>query len=115
MIIDDLRGKIKGLASRVGEYEQEIWVTLVVIMVCALVFGTGRLLWLDYSRAPIKVYNSAPDELQKSQNMKVFASSKGSKYYLPWCKSTIKAANKIEFQTEAAALAAGYQKAKGCK
>lgn len=45
---------------------------------------------------------------------KIYASSKGSKYYLPNCKSSIKEENKIYFNTELDAQNAGYQLSKSC-
>lgn len=46
---------------------------------------------------------------------RVYASSKGSKYYLANCKSSIKEENKIYFNTETDAQNAGYQLSKSCE
>lgn len=46
---------------------------------------------------------------------KIYASSKGSKYYLANCKSSIKEENKIYFNTEIEAQNSGYSLAKTCK
>lgn len=48
-------------------------------------------------------------------NSKIYASSKGSKYYFPNCKSSIKEENKIYFNKEVEAQNAGYFLAKSCK
>lgn len=45
----------------------------------------------------------------------IYASIRGKKYYYYNCKSTIKEANKIYFDSDAAALKAGYTLAAACK
>lgn len=58
------------------------------------------------------IYNSLSTY---SQNVsRIYASSKGSKYYLANCKSSIKEENKIYFDTEADAQNAGYSLSKSC-
>lgn len=59
------------------------------------------------------IYNS-PDSVNRDLS-KIYASSKGSKYYLANCKSSIKEENKIYFNTEAEAQNAGYQLSKSCQ
>ncbi len=56
------------------------------------------------------ILNSSTDS-----NSKIYASSKGSKYYFPNCKSSIKEENKIYFNSEIEAENAGYSLAKTCK
>ena len=58
------------------------------------------------------IYNS---ENSVNQDLsKIYASSKGSKYYLPNCKSSIKEENKIYFNTEIEAQNSGYTLSKSC-
>ena len=45
----------------------------------------------------------------------IYASRRGKKYYYFNCKSSIKEANKIYFETDAAAISAGYSLSKSCK
>jgi hypothetical protein len=45
----------------------------------------------------------------------IYASSRGTKYYYFNCKSSIKEANKIYFETDVAAISAGYSLSKTCK
>jgi hypothetical protein len=66
---------------------------------------------LIYQKASIN--NSRTNSNQNSS--KVYASSKGSKYYLPNCKSSIKEENKVYFDTETEAKNAGYQLSKSCE
>lgn len=59
------------------------------------------------------INNSA---LSANQDLsRVYASSKGSKYYLSNCKSSIKEENKVYFNTEIEAQNAGYQLSKSCE
>lgn len=45
----------------------------------------------------------------------IYASKKGKKYYYYNCRATIKEENKIFFDSDAAALKAGYTLSKTCK
>ncbi len=45
----------------------------------------------------------------------IYASKRGKKYYFYNCKSSIKEANKIYFDSEASAQKAGYTLSKTCK
>lgn len=66
---------------------------------------------LIYQKSSQNKQNSTSDQ----NSFKVYASSKGSKYYLSNCKSSIKEENKVYFDTEAEAQNAGYQLSKSCE
>ncbi len=59
------------------------------------------------------IYNVATSANQDLS--KIYASSKGTKYYLPNCKSSIKEENKIYFDSELDAQNAGYSLSKSCQ
>lgn len=48
------------------------------------------------------------------QNIQLRASSRGNKYYFPWCVSTFAEENTIYFDSIEEAEKAGYEKATGC-
>ena len=50
-----------------------------------------------------------------TKNLHFIYASKGQKYYFYNCKSSIKEANKIYFDSEASAQKAGYALSKTCK
>jgi hypothetical protein len=58
---------------------------------------------------------SVPQEKTASSAGSVYASSKGTKYYYPNCKSTILEANKITFASALIAEKAGYTLATNCQ
>lgn len=86
-------------------------------------------LWLKISNSEYGLYKSQKQndfsflssEIRKESlsnvvlNKFIYASKKGKKYYFYNCKSTIKEANKIFFDTEDLAQKAGYSLAKACK
>lgn len=45
---------------------------------------------------------------------KLVASKNGATYYFPWCANIIKEENKVYFESEESAKAAGYRLAKNC-
>ncbi len=51
---------------------------------------------------------------EKNTSHNIYASSKGSKYYLSNCKSSIKEENKIYFDSEKEAQNSGYTLSKSC-
>lgn len=53
-------------------------------------------------------------ELSEKTLPQIRASSRGSKYYLPWCKSTFSPENTVYFDSEEEAQKAGYEKATNC-
>ena len=53
-------------------------------------------------------------EVQNKKEIYFIASSKGKRYYLPWCYSGSEK-NKIKFKTKNEAEKAGYTPAKNCQ
>jgi hypothetical protein len=104
---------------------------LVIILVALLSFGIGRLSGagnrglvqikydksLDQSASVISSTTQSKGELAPPNVSAggVFASSKGKRYYYPWCKSTVSESNKITFNTAQIAESAGYTLATNCK
>lgn len=97
----------------------------VIILVALLAFGIGRLSVAGGQGGGVKIeydpslvdQQPATTTLQQPilNSASVFASSKGTKYYFPNCKSTISAANKVTFMSAAEAEKAGYSLATNCK
>lgn len=108
--------KIKaGGAYLVGE-----WGLIILIFLLALAsFGLGRLSALQEARPPvaIKMAPTASEPRGMSVGGLVVASRSGSAYYFPWCggASNISPANRVWFNSQAAAERAGYAPAKNCK
>ncbi len=103
---------------------QKVFLTLLIILVALLSYGLGRLS-TEANREPIKleygqtatVLNSKeilPPNPILSSGGGVYASSKGKKYYYPWCKSTVSEANKVTFTSPSMAESAGYTLASNC-
>lgn len=126
MSIPELWEKIK-----VWSEKEEVYHTLmvfIVILVGLAGFGLGRLsqngdlpVRIEYAKevpgsekAPTV---SSTETSSPAQSGAIIASKNGTKYYFPNCRGVgnIKEENKIFFQTESEALAAGYSKASGCK
>lgn len=99
----------------------------VVVLVGIAAFGLGRLSATDNSPKPVatpasasaiqSMQTSATDEAAVTPASGPYVASKsGSKYYLTTCSaaSRISDANKVYFQSAAAAQAAGYSAAANC-
>lgn len=73
--------------------------------------GLSRAGAMTYQKSIVK------SDLENKNQAKhfIYASSRGTKYYYFNCKSTIKEANKIYFETEQSAERAGYTLSKTCK
>lgn len=102
-----------------GGLLSEVAVPVVVLCMCLISFGLGRISAFEEARAPVTI-GKAP-EAAKPREMflggEIVASRTGSAYYFPWCggATKISAVNKVWFKNEAAARAAGYAPAKNCK
>ncbi len=110
---------------------RQLFLALVIILVAVLAFGIGRLsgegnsepVKIEYnSQLPISNFQSMNNEnSMKTENSQienlsaVYASSKGKRYYYPWCKSTVSEANKVTFADPKMAESAGYTLAVNCK
>ncbi|MBI5457207.1 hypothetical protein HY971_00590 [Candidatus Kaiserbacteria bacterium] len=96
------------------------WGIVVIVFLVALAsFGLGRLSALEDTK-PLVSITEAPTDARPSPAAPgglYVAARGGSAYYYPWCTGAnrINAANKVWFESEAAARKAGYSPAKGCK
>ena len=93
-----------------------ILISLVVldIFICIKISSANTLKsrdYLFYQKGQIENNNKDTN----GDKYKIYASSKGSKYYLANCKSNIKEENKIYFDTEIEAQNAGYSLSKSCR
>lgn len=126
MSIPELWEKIK-----VWSEKEEVYHTLmvfIVILVGLAGFGLGKLsrnedlpVRIEYAKQGYasEKFTSAPtaEVAPVSEAGPITASKNGTKYYFPNCRGVgnIKEENKIFFQSESEAAAAGYSKASGCK
>ena len=122
MSIPKVREKIKSWL----EMERTVhgMMVIIVVLVGLAGFGLGRLYEEMPDPVTIQYSNkSSNDNLlsaeQKTQTStgKIVASKNGTKYYFQDCHGVgnIKEENKIYFQSEEQAIAAGLAKASGCK
>ena len=108
--------KIKAAAE---DWTAEWGLITIIFLVALSAFGLGRLSALEEAR-PLVAISQAPVE-KSPQALTVgglfVASKTGSVYYFPWCTgaSKILPQNQRWFDTETAALKAGYAPAKACK
>ncbi len=108
---------------------RQVFLGLVVVLVALLSFGLGKLsvgernqpvIIEANSQFPILNLQTSSNENSKlkidnlAQTASVYASSKGKKYYYPWCKSTVSEANKVTFASPNMAESAGYTLASNC-
>lgn len=115
---------------------EEVGVSLIIVFVGFSSFGLGRYsvqsgvpsdqVTFEYrnedsqiSKAPTTRKTDTTDLSDKTtgSSAEVVASKNGTKYYLPWCGSAQKIAekNKVFFASALEAERAGYEKASNCK
>lgn len=110
---------------------RKVFLALLIILIGVLSFGLGKLSNLNQS-GEIKIdyvdidnnqdtsnkiqtnLNSTNSQLQTT-NSSVTASSKGTRYYYSWCKSTVSDKNKVSFASAILAEKAGYTLAANCQ
>ena len=117
-------------------YIKRYFLVLVVILVGALSFGLGRLssqsrpsgVKIEYDPALIdgtstkSAQASTDTSISQTSTVintekgggRVFASSKGTRYYYEGCRNTISDKNKVYFNSASEAEAAGYTLAANC-
>lgn len=114
-------------------FVRKFFLGLVIILVALLAFGIGRLS-VEGKREPVRIMNTEVGNKEKevdgaSQTAtainsiqgstlnegEVYASSKGTKYYYSYCKSTVSEKNKVVFSTVKMAESAGYTLSATCK
>lgn len=125
-----MSGIVPNIARRVKEWvherEGDIFLIFGVFLVVLLVFGLFQLRHIQKEAYPIQFRDMGNTEGRESAIQAyrasaglpglVAASSKGTRYYYPWCGGITRLSekNKIWFQTEQEAEAAGYKIASGC-
>jgi len=119
--------------------DNNLFVTIIIILVAFLSFGMGRLSMTSQEKTPIVFSQKLPvssedvqqnfsqQELQgavsgslENNSLKsgsIVVSKNGTKYHFPWCSGAqrIKEENKIWFSNEQEARKAGYEPAANCK
>ncbi|MHB0978019.1 MAG: hypothetical protein ACYC1K_01250 [Minisyncoccota bacterium] len=116
-------------------FVRKFFLAMVIVLVALLAFGLGRLS-AEGKREPVKIINAEVGSLpageagrnQEASNInqtasvintmsdgEVYASSKGTKYYYSYCKSTVSDKNKVVFASAKQAESAGYTLSATCK
>jgi hypothetical protein len=124
--IQDISKKLKAFIS-----DDRYFYTLLIITVSFLSFGLGRMsvqesqsnqqpkvvMTEQLSAVARSATNSSTTTLKKEVIKNFVASKKGTKYHLLSCPGAkqMSEKNKIYFDSEAKAKAAGYIRAKNCK
>ena len=119
------------------DIKNDLFVTLIIILVALAGFGLGKLSALEKGREPISIKsldignNQAGAQTTSSSVIAdkagistssaevkglVVAAKTGTKYYYPWCTgvSRISEKNKVWFETIEAAKQAGFSPASNC-
>ncbi len=92
----------------------------LIALVAIGAFFAGRLsLGSSHGSSRIEIITTrdleeAHDKQEPSSTIQLRASSRGNKYYYPWCTSTFAEENTIYFSSVEEAEKAGYEKAEGC-
>ena len=94
---------------------QDAATPILVILVGLGSFGLGRMSVLEASKTPISISQAAASAIPAGGQ--VVASKSGNKYHYPWCAGAgaISEKNKITFESNEKARAAGYLPAGNCK
>jgi len=98
----------------VKKNKAEIVLAVSIILISMISFNLGKVKAARDLNEKIRIYDSG--EETSNIEFQVVASVNSNKYHFPWCSgtSTIKDSNKIVFENEAAAIAAGYILAGNC-
>jgi len=106
------------IKNRAGDLLADWGLVAIVFLVGLSSFGLGRLSVLETVKEPISI-RQAPEGEARGMHVGglVVASRSGSAYHYPWCPGaeTIAPHNRIWFESEAKARAAGYSPARNCK
>ena len=133
-------GKIKGLRNSIPPLRvlpEDLFLSLVIILVAFGSFGLGRLSKIEGAKTPIQIENAPeispetfagnlkadsarlPEQIPNlsSQPAGLVGSKNGTKYYYLWCTGVknIAPANLIHFASKADAEARGYTPSSTCK
>lgn len=124
--IREVPPKIKAFAQGLSG---DLLIALLFVVVTFLAFGLGRfsalhekvpeIVFVDgpYTKGAVSESIQVPTIENEQLQGAIVASKKGTKYHFPWCPGAqqMSEANKIYFQNEAEARAAGYAPASNCK
>lgn len=101
-------------------HKQRIFLIVAIVVSLGIAFVLGRISASPTAKPSNTVKIISSQELRKDnqakeeESLEIRASSRGSKYYLPWCKSTFSEENTIFFSSIEEAEEAGYEKATDC-
>lgn len=92
-----------------------LFIVLLFLLLMTVSFFMGRISILDKEDKKIKVLSAtAIRSTIPDVDIEIRASSRGSKYYFPWCPSSFSEENVIYFSNEEDAAEAGYELATDC-
>ncbi len=105
---------LKKITEYITLYKSEIVLILFIVLLSIISFNLGRIKALRDIKEPLVIYDNG-GEISDIE-FKVVASINSDKYHFLWCSgaSRIKESNKITFENEKSAVAAGYILAKNC-
>ena len=111
--------------------QKDIFLVFCIVLISIISFNLGKVgalkktqITITPSQGQADVYNATSDKKQAASkttrnqviDRRVVGSKNSDKYHFTWCSGAkrIKEENKVWFETEAAAQAAGYTKAGNC-
>lgn len=113
------------LWSRVKERQKDIFLAFCMLLIAFIGYNLGRINALEQTPVTIKggeadIFRAGETGSKSSPKQildkRVVVSKNSDKYHFTWCAGAkrIKEENKVWFETEATAQAAGYTKAGNC-
>jgi len=119
------------LLTRVKMHQKDIFLAFCIVLISIISFNLGKIgalkkppITITPSQSQADVYSAVgdkdtaenPAKPQAVIDRRVVVSKNSDKYHFTWCSGAkrIKEENKLWFETEAAAQAAGYTKAGNC-
>lgn len=113
-----IRDKALQIKENTDSWGGDVFVVIIILLVGFGAFGLGRLSNSEEYRPPIRMFEREQVDIKPIRmGGKVVASKKGSKYHFPWCTGAraMSESNKVWFDSEKDARAAGYTPAGNCK
>jgi len=103
-------------------HKQKTIIIIAFLGSLVLTFTLGRLSAQNQIKEPSKIDIISSQDLKQRKlesgesevSIEIRASSQGTKYYFPWCKSTFNEENTIYFTSIEEAEEKGYEQASGC-
>ncbi|MBI2064278.1 MAG: hypothetical protein HYT66_01040 [Candidatus Yanofskybacteria bacterium] len=124
---------MKNILAKIGDWvkarQKDIFLSFCMLLIAVIGYNLGKINSLKQTPITITggeadVYSAVSDKNQRTPkntqaqviDRRVVVSKNSDKYHFTWCSGVkrIKEENKIWFETEAAAQAAGYAKAGNC-